>query len=187
MKGWIDFEPGGPTEIFGKSDRAETSVKLFSSLCHSLASEADVYPFRSRRDFLIACSRLSTLSIFPAYAIALHNPQHDDKKDSAKTAATDNDPVYLPGKDVKPPKLIHYVEPQFSPSSKEAFVEGTVKISAVVTQDGIPTDLKIVSGLNSKEDETAVEALKQWRFQPGTKSGQPVRVRVTVEVDFHLL
>lgn len=88
---------------------------------------------------------------------------------------------------MKPPKLTHYVEPDFSPSSKEAFVEGTVKISTVVTTEGLPSMLKIVKGLNTDEDKTAVEAVKQWRFQPGTKAGQPVRVKVTVEVDFHLL
>lgn len=105
----------------------------------------------------------------------------DTKKDS------DNDKVYEPGGDVKRPKLIHYVEPEFSPKSKEAFVEGTVKISTVVTLEGIPTSYRVTSGLNAEEDRTAVEALKQWKFQPGTKDGQPVNVRVTVEIDFHLL
>jgi TonB family protein len=88
---------------------------------------------------------------------------------------------------VKRPKLIHYVEPEFSAKSKEAFVEGTVKISVVVTPEGVPSNYRVLSGLNAAEDRTAVEALKQWRFQPGTKSGQPVNVRVTVEIDFHLL
>jgi TonB family protein len=110
----------------------------------------------------------------------------DDKSGSA-AKQNSTDPVYDPGKDVKAPKLIHYVEPEFSPSSKEAFVEGTVKISTVVTRDGVPTELKVLRGLNAKEDETAIDALRQWRFQPGTKEGQPVKVRVTVEVDFHLL
>ncbi len=32
-----------------------------------------------------------------------------------------------------------------------------------------------------------MEALKQWRFQPGTKEGKSVNVRVTIEVAFHLL
>jgi TonB family protein len=95
--------------------------------------------------------------------------------------------VYEPGGDVRPPKLVHYVEPAFSPSSKEAFVEGTVKISTVVTREGWATNLKVTSGLNAAEDRTAVEAVKQWKFQPGTKAGQPVNVRVTVEVTFHLL
>ena len=156
-----------------------------------------MYLFFSRRGFLISCC-LAAPAFARTHVIAVQNEQQGERKDAAKSAGSDNaassrakdsssDPVYQPGKDVKPPKLIHYVEPQFSPSSKEAFVEGTVKISTVVTQNGIPTDLKIISGLNSKEDETAIEALKQWRFQPGSKSGQPVKVRVTVEVEFHLL
>jgi TonB family protein len=98
-----------------------------------------------------------------------------------------DDKVYEPGGDVKPPKLVHYVEPAFSPSSKEAFVEGTVKISTVVTRDGHATNLKVTSGLNTEEDRTATDAVKQWKFQPGTKAGQPVNVHVTVEVTFHLL
>jgi periplasmic protein TonB len=95
--------------------------------------------------------------------------------------------VYEPGGDVKPPKLVHYVEPAFSPKSKEAYVEGTVRISTVVTTAGVATNCRVVSGLNAEEDRTAVDALKQWKFQPGTKSGQAVNVRVTVEVSFHLL
>lgn len=97
------------------------------------------------------------------------------------------EPVYEPGGDVKPPKLVHYVEPAFSPSSKEAFVEGTVRISTVVTREGVATSLRVTSGLNAEEDRTAIEAVKQWKFQPGTKAGQPVNVRVNVEVVFHLL
>ena len=104
-----------------------------------------------------------------------------DKKSEASNA------VYEPGGDVKPPKLVHYVEPDFSPKSKEAYVEGTVKISTIVTTEGMPTECHVVHGLNAEEDRTAMEALKQWKFQPGTKAGVPVRVRVRVEIDFHLL
>lgn len=107
--------------------------------------------------------------------------------DAAACAEDRDDKVYEPGGEVKAPKLVHYVEPAFSPSSKEAFVEGTVKISAVVTREGEPTNLKVTSGLNTEEDRTAVEAVKQWKFEPGTKGGQPVNVHVTVEVTFHLL
>lgn len=108
-----------------------------------------------------------------------------DKKDDKKDAGSD--PVYEPGGDVKPPKLLHYVEPSFSPNSKEAFVEGTVRISTVVSSEGVTKDFRVISGLNAEEDRNAIEALKQWKFQPGTRNGQPVNVRVTVEVEFHLL
>ena len=98
-----------------------------------------------------------------------------------------DDRVYEPGGDVKAPKLVHYVEPDFSPSSKEAYVEGTVKISTVVTTDGAASDCRVVSGLTDDEDRAALDALKQWKFSPGTKDGTPVKVKVTIQIDFHLL
>jgi TonB family protein len=35
-------------------------------------------------------------------------------------------------------------------------------------------------------DEKAIEAVRQWRFQPALKDGRPVDVQITVEVQFHL-
>ncbi|HEX4230344.1 MAG TPA: energy transducer TonB [Bryobacteraceae bacterium] len=109
----------------------------------------------------------------------------DDKKSTEKPKSDEK--IYEVGGDVKAPKLTHYVEPEFSSSSKEAFVDGVVKIETVVTTEGLPTKLKIVSGLNTEEDKTAMEAVKEWRFRPGTKGDTPVNVKVTVELDFHLL
>lgn len=108
-----------------------------------------------------------------------------DQKDQKKEATPTE--VYEPGPAVKAPKLVHYVEPEFSANSKEAFVEGVVKVSTVVTDEGKVSTCKVVSGLNAEEDRTALEALKKWTFQPGTKDGKPVNVRVTVEIEFHLM
>ena len=44
-----------------------------------------------------------------------------------------------------------------------------------------------MSGLNAEEDRTVIEAVKQRRFEPGTRNGLPVSVRVIVEINFHLL
>jgi TonB family protein len=130
------------------------------------------------------------------FASAYQEGQNQDSKKSQDSTKNDkktaekpksDEKVYAVGGDVKSPKLTHYVEPEFSSSSKEAFVDGVVKIETVVTTEGLPTNLKILSGLNSEEDKTAVEAVKQWRFRPGTKGDTPVNVKVTVEVDFHLL
>jgi TonB family protein len=137
-----------------------------------------VYLHANRRAFLFLA--LAALRAFRESRAAT-----DDHDKSAQDA---DDPIFEPGGDVKPPKLVHYVEPEFSPSSsKEAYVEGTVKISTVITKDGKPTECRISSGLTAEEDRTALEALKQWTFRPGTKADKPVRVRITVEIDFHLL
>lgn len=144
-----------------------------------------MYPNPSRRSF---CNLV--MSAFTALASGQADNQKSTEDKSAEDKNNKDAPqskVYEPGGDVKPPKLVHYVEPDFSPKSKEAFVEGTVKISTVVTTDGVPTGLHVTSGLNAEEDRTAVEAVKQWKFEPGTKDGQPVNVKVAVEVSFHLL
>lgn len=138
----------------------------------------------SSRRILFRAVALSLFAGLVAGAPADGGGDQDQKDKETNSAA---DAVYEPGGDVKPPKLVHYVEPAFSSSSKEAFVEGTVKISTVVTTEGKPTDGKVVKGLNSEEDRTAMDAVMQWRFEPGTKSGRPVKVHVNVEVDFHLM
>ena len=141
-----------------------------------------MYLYANRRGFLLSVARASSLGlIWPTTAVPF---LQDDK---TKAAQRQEDPVYDPGGEVAPPKLLHYVEPEFSPSSSEAYVEGTVNLSTVVTTEGRTRDSRVVSGLTAQEDHRAIDALKQWTFKPGTKSGKPVNVRMSVQIDFHLL
>jgi TonB family protein len=144
-----------------------------------------VYRSANRRAFLSLLAAAGSLSIVSRGAL-LGSFLQNSGPENGKEKSSD-EPVYEPGGDVKAPKLIHYVEPEFSPSSKEAFLEGTVKIITVVTQEGTPTECRVSHGLSSEEDRSALEALKQWTFHPGTKADKPVKVRITVEIDFHLL
>ncbi len=123
----------------------------------------------------------------PQFVAAQDTKPAADKKSDAKASDAKTDEVYIAGGDVKPPKVLHYVEPDFSASSQEAYVEGVVRLSAIVNLDGQPSDLKVIAGLNAEEDKTALAALQQWRFKPGTKNEKPVRVKITVEINFHLL
>lgn len=123
---------------------------------------------------------------FAGNALARQDNKSQDNKSKdkdAKPAPT----VYSPGGDVKPPKVIHYVEPAFADTSKEAFVDGVVFLKTTVTPEGVPIDIEVTKGLNTQEDGNAVDAVKQWRFQPGTKGGEPVHVRVTIQIAFHLM
>lgn len=140
------------------------------------------------------CASLRSVFLTGLLVLAMLAPprlhaEDKDKNDTStkESSRTATDQIYEPGNGVKSPKLIHYVEPEFSGSSKEAYVEGVVRISVIVKNNGIPGDMHVVKGLNSDEDHRALDAVSQWRFQPGTKDGQPVNVRVTVEVEFHLL
>lgn len=126
-----------------------------------------------------------TIAVAVVLSIGLCRAEDDKAKEPTKESTSGE--VYEPGPNVKAPKLIHYVEPEFSADSKEAFVEGVVKVSTVVAIDGTVAACQVLRGLNAEEDRTAVKAVKLWRFQPGTRDGKPVNVRVTVEIEFHLM
>jgi TonB family protein len=110
----------------------------------------------------------------------------EDEKHRTRTKDGDEQ-VYDIGGDVQPPKLIHVVEPEFNPKSEEAFVSGAIKMQIVVTKEGSVKNPKILAGPNERQDKAAIDAVMKWRFKPALKKGEPVNVRATVEVNFHLL
>jgi len=90
------------------------------------------------------------------------------------------------GPGVTPPKVTHQVEPSYSREALDAGVQGTVVFEVVVDVSGRLTDISLVSPLGYGLDERAREAIGQWRFEPGSKDGKPVRVLATIEVNFRL-
>jgi periplasmic protein TonB len=91
------------------------------------------------------------------------------------------------GETVKP-RLKHEVKAEYTPEAKAAGIQGTVMLDTEVLADGTVGDVKITRSLDTKYglDEQAVNAVKQWTFEPGTKGGKPVPVRVEIEMTFTL-
>jgi TonB family protein len=94
------------------------------------------------------------------------------------------------GKDagVTLPKVISEVKPQYTPEALKARIEGTLWLTAVVRTDGTPGDIEVTKSLDKEYglDKQAVDALSQWRFEPGRKDGKTVPVRVTIETRFRV-
>lgn len=95
--------------------------------------------------------------------------------------------VYSIGSGVSAPKLIYKVEPEYSEDARKAKHQGTVTLYIVVDETGQPRDLRVVHPLRMGLDEKAIEAVRKWRFKPGYRSGRPVSVQATIEVNFRLL
>ena len=87
---------------------------------------------------------------------------------------------------VTSPIPTYKIDPQYSEEARKAKWQGSVLISTVIDETGKPQDLKVVRPLGLGLDEKAIEAVSQWRFQPGTKDGAPVRVAAQIEVTFRL-
>jgi periplasmic protein TonB len=83
-----------------------------------------------------------------------------------------------------PPKAIHTVAPEYPETAIRSVVDPTVLVKLTIPPDGIPKDVKIAKGYRPEFDQSALEAVRQWRFKPAMKDGKPVQVTVTLQVVF---
>jgi TonB family protein len=88
---------------------------------------------------------------------------------------------------IQSPSLIYKVEPEYTEEAKSAGLQGTVVLYAEVSPEGRAMNIRVVRGLGLGLDEKAIEAIRKWRFRPGTKDGSPIPVATTIEVNFRFL
>lgn len=92
--------------------------------------------------------------------------------------------VYDPGGDVTRPQIVRRVLPKFTEKSRKTHVSGSVLIGLIVNEQGDPESVEVKKSLEEDLDQEAVEAVKQWKFRPGTKQGKAVAVRLSIEIEF---
>lgn len=100
------------------------------------------------------------------------------------TAQKDEEAVYDLGPGITPPRIVKQVNPHYS-TDKGVRAVGSVIIGLIVSSKGVPKDPHVVKGIDKDLDESAVDAVKQWRFMPAQKNGTPIAVRVSVQIQFH--
>jgi protein TonB len=94
--------------------------------------------------------------------------------------------VYKVGGGISAPTAISSPDPQYTEEARRAKKQGMCTLWLIVDSTGRPRDLRVVRGLGFGLDEKALEAVRNWRFQPALKDGKPVDVQISVEVEFHL-
>jgi len=94
--------------------------------------------------------------------------------------------AYHVGGGVRAPKPIYSPEPEFSDEARKNKWQGNVLLRVIVGSDGKTREVAVLHSLGMGLDEKAMEAVRTWRFEPGTKDGLPVPVEINVEVNFHL-
>jgi TonB family protein len=81
---------------------------------------------------------------------------------------------------------VREVKADYTEEARRANVEGDVLLEIVVRRDGTVGDPRIVKSLERGLDQRAVQAVRQWRFEPARRLGTPVDVMVEVSVEFRL-
>jgi protein TonB len=94
--------------------------------------------------------------------------------------------VFRVGGGVSAPRAIFYPDPEYSEEARRAKYQGTCILWLVVGPDGRAHDMKVSRTLGLGLDQKAIEAVRQWKFEPAMKDGRPVAVQINVEVNFRL-
>ena len=94
--------------------------------------------------------------------------------------------VYRVGGAVSAPRVLYSPDPEYSDEARRARYQGTCVLSLIVGSDGLPGYIRVTRSIGMGLDEKAIEAVKQWKFQPAMKDGKPVAVAINIEVEFRL-
>jgi TonB family protein len=146
-------------------------------------SRSDPAPFGKLRFLMhlktdhICCITILLFSVLAASG----QTQPADNADVGKAAPTT---VFKIGPGVIPPRVTHAPSPSYSGEALAAHYEGTCVLWLIVGPDGSPHDIRVARSLGMGLDEKAIEAVRNWRFEPAQKDGKPIAVQINVEVAF---
>lgn len=91
------------------------------------------------------------------------------------------------GKDgVKPPRALYTPEPSFSQQARNGRYRVKLVLNVVLDETGTVCDIRIDNPVGQGLDETAVDAVKTWRFSPATRNGEPIPIKMGFEISFNL-
>lgn len=106
---------------------------------------------------------------------------------AAEKGSSDNVPsAKIVSSGVKAPNRIHDAKIEFNAADFPTLTVGAnvVKVAYVVDAQGVPTDIHITQSVNSELDQRVLDAVAQFRYEPGVLNGQKVAVPVDLAVKF---
>jgi len=89
------------------------------------------------------------------------------------------------GGNVQAARIVNRVQPVYPPLARQTRISGTVRLHAIIGKDGAITSLEVMSG-HPLLQQAALDAVRQWRYQPTLLNGEPVDVDTTIDVIFSL-
>jgi TonB family protein len=99
-------------------------------------------------------------------------------------SADDRPPLRIGG-NMQSAKLVYQPRPMYPPDAKAARVQGKVSLQAVIGKDGTITKLEVISG-DALLVQSAIDAVRQWVYEPTLLNGEPVAVQTQIDVNYTL-
>ena len=186
--------------VAGRERYASSLLRLASMLSTRMAAEnlhaigifdANVFERRimnlTRKHFEIrGGQRLAIAAICGAIAVAtcasamafrmdVNDPPSDAQKAPPKQLNVKADDL----------KIVHKVPPVYPVEAKKEKIQGTVTLSVVINKDGSPESIKVTGGPKELQ-QSALDAVRQWSWQPYLLNGDPIEVLTTVNIVYSL-
>jgi TonB family protein len=192
--------PAGPTAAVGRKPQAvANSLHRGNDVPNADAAPPERESVAEKKPALgevhlaapkISQKRVAQTGAEPDAGISLSSDQPEASADSLsaglgianKQPAAPAAPVAVGG-DVKQAKLISSVPPVYPAMAKAQHVSGGVTIDALIDASGRVTTMKVMSGPTLLQ-QAAMDALKQWRYQPATLDGKTVPMHLIVTIQF---
>jgi protein TonB len=93
-------------------------------------------------------------------------------------------PIHMGGS-VIAAKIVYQPKPEYPDLAKMTRTEGAVELEAIIGKDGTIEELKVLKG-HPLLVKAALEAVRQWRYEPTLLNGEPVAVITEITVNFKL-
>lgn len=110
--------------------------------------------------------------------------------DTKNTRTADTQPsdqkVVRVGGNIAAANLVKKVQPVYPASAKSAKIQGTVELEVRISKEGVPEDLRVVSSPSDDLAQSALDAVRQWRYRPTLLNGNPVAIITDVMVNYTL-
>jgi TonB family protein len=88
--------------------------------------------------------------------------------------------------DVNPPRIAKSVNPVYPEAARQARISGLVLLNVRVDKSGNIKDVMALKSVDESLSRAAIEAVKQWKYEPYIKDGKPVEIVFTVTINFQL-
>jgi TonB family protein len=165
----IERAPAKPIHAIGIFDANSLEKRIMQ-----LTRKSEIVGRAARAAMVAGCVTMGVATCASAMALRMNV--------SAGSTTTEN--AEKDGAKVVMPVLISSVMPEYPKVSSSERINGTCIVSLTVDRRGAPMKVHIIKGLRREYDEQAVKAVRQYRFQPATRDGEPVVKDLKVEVSF---
>jgi protein TonB len=146
--------------IFRVGEQAAAKLVEEDPIVKAGVLKAELHPWATGKGVLASGQPLQALSSAPPMRIAI-------------------------GGNVQAARLINRVQPVYPEEASKEKISGTVKLHVVIAKDGKIQQIQVVSG-HPLLVQSAIDAVRQWQYQPTLLNGQSVEVDTQVDVIFSL-